>query len=83
MDVLETLQTAGAVVFAAPIAMLGVAFLADGRALGAVFVVLAVLLVVLQYWLTTPTDLPFVAAERTAETVVTTEDPDDDTSDRS
>lgn len=74
MGVLETLQTAGAVVLAAPIALLGVAYLADGRVLGMAFVGFAILLVVLQYWLTTPTDLPFAAAERTAESVVKTEE---------
>lgn len=75
VGILETLQTMGAVVLAAPIAMLGVVFLTDGRVLlGAVFIALAGLLVVLQHWLITPSDLPFVAAERTAETVVKTED---------
>lgn len=76
MGVLETLQTMGAVVLAAPIAFLGVSFLMDGRLLGWAFLAIAILLVVLQRWLLTPGDLPFIAAERTAETVVTTDQND-------
>lgn len=77
MGVLETLQTAGAVVLAVPIAMLGVGFLTDGQLLGGAFLVIAVLLVVLQRFLTTPTDIPFIAAERTADAVVTEDDAQD------
>ncbi|MFB6104071.1 MAG: hypothetical protein ABEJ57_03145 [Halobacteriaceae archaeon] len=76
MGVIETLQTAGAVVLAAPIAMLGVAYLGDGRSLGAVFLAIAVLLVVLQHWLLTPSDIPGVAAERAAEAIVTDDEDD-------
>lgn len=76
VGVIDTIQTAGAVVLAAPIAMLGVAYLADGRPLGAAFLAIAVLLVALQHWLFTPSDLPWTAAERVTDAVVTEDDDD-------
>lgn len=71
MGVLETLQTAGAVVLAAPIAMLGMSYLLDGRTLGIAFIAIAVLLVAVQRYLLTPQDLPLEFASEVAEQVVT------------
>jgi hypothetical protein len=71
VGVIETLQTAGAVVLAAPIAMLGMSYLLDGRTLGAAFIAIAVLLVVAQRYLLTPRDVSLEVASEVAENVVT------------
>lgn len=70
MGILDLLQTAAAVVLAAPIAMLGVAYLLDGRLLGGAFVVVAILLVVVQRILLTPEDLSLGLASEVTEQVV-------------
>ena len=75
--IIGTLQLAATLVFALPVGLLGVQFLLDGRTLfGAGFVVVAVLMVALEEYLTTPTDVPAAAAEKAVGKVVET--PDDE-----
>lgn len=70
MGILDLLQTAAAVVLAAPIAMLGMAYLLDGRALGGAFILVAILLVVIQRILLTPEDISLGLASEVTEKVV-------------
>lgn len=81
MGLIETLQTAGAVVLAAPIAMLGGSFLLDGDPLGAGFILIAVLLVAVQRYLLTPQDLPLEVASVAADRVVAEPEDEDEGSD--
>lgn len=75
--IIGTLQLAATLIFALPLGLLGVQFLLDGRRLlGGLFVVLAVAMVALEEYLTTPTDVPVAVAEKTVGTVVET--PDDE-----
>ena len=75
--ILGTLQLAATLVFALPVGLLGVQFLMDGKTLlGGGFLGVAVLMVVLEEYLTTPTDVPGAVAEKTLGKVVKT--PDDD-----
>lgn len=76
MGVLDTIATAGALVTAAPIALLGVSFLLDGRLSGLAFLGLAIALIAVQRHLTTPGDVPETLAERAIEGLAT--DPEDD-----
>ena len=63
--IIGTIKLAGTLVFALPIGLLGLQFLWNGRtALGGGFVAVAVLMVVLQEYLTTPTDVPTSVAEK-------------------
>ncbi|UPV72767.1 hypothetical protein M0R89_09415 [Halorussus limi] len=75
--ILGTLQLAATLVFALPVGLLGVQFLANGEVLlGGGFVAVAVLMVVLEEYLTTPTDVPGAVAEKTVGKVAKT--PDDE-----
>ncbi|NEU57906.1 hypothetical protein [Halorussus sp. MSC15.2] len=75
--ILGTLQLAATLVFALPVGLLGVQFLANGQPLlGGGFVAVAVLMVVLEEYLTTPTDVPGAVAEKTIGKVAKT--PDDE-----
>ena len=62
--------------FAIPVGLLGVQALAAGRPVGAVYLAIAVGMVVVEEYLTTPWDLPGRAVERTVGAVV--EVPDDE-----
>jgi len=63
--ILGTIKLAATLVFALPVGLLGLQFLLDGRMLAGVgFVVVAVLMVALEEYLTTPTDVPTSIAER-------------------
>lgn len=65
--IIGTLQLVGTVVLAAPLAILGVQFLLTDRLLmGGLFVGLAVAMLLLEEYLTTPQDLPAIVAERAA-----------------
>jgi hypothetical protein len=65
--IIGTLQLVGTVVLAAPLAILGVQFLLSDRLLmGGLFVGLAVAMLLLEEYLTTPQDLPAIIAERAA-----------------
>ena len=75
--IIGTLQLAATLVFALPVGLLGVQFLLDGRTLfGAGFVAIAALMVALEEYLTTPTDVPAAAAEKVVGKMAKT--PDDD-----
>ena len=68
--IIDTIKLAGTLVLAIPAALAGLEFLVNGDTLaGGVFVSLAVLLVVVQHSVTTPTDLPGMAAKRIAGSV--------------
>ncbi|WP_339102313.1 hypothetical protein [Haloterrigena salinisoli] len=77
--IIDTIKLAGTLVFALPAAMAGVQFLIDGKTLvGAVLVSLAVLLVVVQHRMTTPSDLPELAVKRVVGSVVSEPEPEDE-----
>jgi len=70
---------AATLVFALPIAYLGVDMLASGRTLlGAAFLGLAALMVAIEEHLTTPGDIPGKLAERTIGAVATEPDADEE-----
>lgn len=73
-----TVTLAATLVFAIPVFLLGVDFVTSGNPLGWVFVVLAVLMVVVEEYLTTPGDVPGMVAERVLGTVVKDPDPEED-----
>lgn len=63
--ILGTLGLAATLVFAIPVAMLGVDFLLKGRpALGTGFLFVAALMIAVEEYVTTPTDLPGMVAEK-------------------
>jgi hypothetical protein len=63
--IMGTISLAATLVFALPVGLLGLQFLLDGRVmLGGGFVAVAVLMVALQEYLTTPTDVPTSVGER-------------------
>lgn len=76
-----TVTFALTVAFAIPVGLLGLEFLVSGETfLGVVFVVFAVLMVVVEEYITSPTDLPGIAIRRVVGTVVKTDaDVDTDT----
>ncbi|MFB6090460.1 MAG: hypothetical protein ABEJ97_05315 [Halobellus sp.] len=79
LGILGTLQLAATVIFAAPVAVFGLSKLAAGETLlGAAAVGIAVGMVALPQYLTTPSDLPGKAAERAVGAVV--KEPEDDES---
>jgi len=74
---LGTLQFAASVVVAVPVAAFGLFKLAEGApALGALFLVLAVLVVAFEEAVTSPSDVPAMLLERVGGRVVKT--PDDE-----
>ncbi|WP_227355646.1 DUF7533 family protein [Haladaptatus salinisoli] len=75
LGILDTISLAATLVFAIPIALFGIERLLAGQTLfGGAFVVVAVLMVVLREWLTTPTDVPASAAQKVVGKVAKTED---------
>lgn len=71
MGIISTLQLVVTLAFALPVLLLGVQFLLSGRTLfGAALVVVAVLMVGIEEYVTTPTDVPAKAAEKAAGAVV-------------
>ena len=78
--IIDTIKLAGTLVFALPAALAGIQFLVGGETfVGAILVSLAVLLVVIQHYMTTPGDLPEMAAKRVVGSVVS--DPDGESED--
>ncbi|WP_254543212.1 DUF7533 family protein [Halomarina pelagica] len=76
--IIGTLQLAVTVAFAAPIALLGLSFLRSGETLlGAGFVAFAVLMLLVEEYLTTPQDVPAKVAEKAVGTVLPDEDDPD------
>lgn len=80
-SILGTIGLAVTLVFAIPVALLGLQFLAfDGRpALGLAFLGIAVLMVAVEEYLTTPTDLPGMVLGKTVGAVV--KDPAEESAD--
>lgn len=69
--ILGTLGLLGTLVFAVPLGFLGVQFLVSERYLmGGVFLGLAVAMVLLQEYLTTPQDIPGLVVEKVTGRVV-------------
>ena len=78
--IIDTIKLAGTLVLALPAAIAGIEFLIGGETVvGAALVTLAVLLVVAQHYMTTPSDLPGLAAKRVVGAVVS--DPDGESDD--
>lgn len=75
--IMGTIQLAATLVFALPIGLFGVQMLLDGKAImGAGFVTIGVLMVVLEEYLTTPTDIPSSIAEKAVGKAVKTPEED-------
>lgn len=73
--IIGTIQLAATLVFAIPVAYVGVDFLLSGRTLvGAGFLVVAALMVAAEEYLTTPGDLPGEAVEKAVGTVAKDEE---------
>jgi hypothetical protein len=70
--ILGTIGLALTLVFAIPVALLGLQFLAlEGRPLvGVAFLAIAVLMVGIEEYLTTPTDLPGLVLGKTVDAVI-------------
>jgi hypothetical protein len=68
--ILDLIGLAGVLVFALPLGLLGVQFVIDGRGIGWVLLVAAVLMVVFEERVTTPRDLPGAAVEGAADRVL-------------
>lgn len=79
--ILDLVGLAGVLVFALPLGVLGLQFVIDGRGMGWVLLVAAVLMVVFEERLTTPSDLPGVAAEQAADRVLSPAEDGDATAD--
>jgi hypothetical protein len=75
MGILDLVTLAVALAFATPAAVFGVETLLAGDPTGLVFLGFAAGIVGFERYVTTPTDLPVIAAQKTAETVA--EDPDE------
>ncbi|WP_226039496.1 hypothetical protein [Natrinema sp. DC36] len=80
--IIDTIKLAGTLVFAIPAALAGLDFLLirDDPGIGLTLIGLAIGLVVIQHWLTMPTDVPELVANRVVGTVAKEpeSDPDDD-----
>lgn len=76
MGIIGTVQRAVTVAFAVPVGLLGVDYLLRGRPSGAVFLALAIAMVVVEEYVTSPIDIPGKAAERVTGAIV--KDPDED-----
>ena len=80
--ILETIGLAATLVLAIPIALFGAEHLVRGEYVaGVVYVGIAVGLVVVEQYLTTPTDVPGMVAEKTVGKVVKTEESDPEKTD--
>lgn len=78
-SIIDTITLALTLVFAIPVALLGGNFLLSGQTiLGSVFVVLAVLMVVIEEYLTSPADIPGMAAKKAVGVIVKTEENEDE-----
>ena len=77
MGIISTFGTVVTLVLALPVAMLGTLFLFRGQTMsGVALIAVAVLMFVVKTYVTTPDDLPAMAAERTVGTIA--KDPDED-----
>jgi hypothetical protein len=75
--ILETVGLVTVLVFAIPVALFGVEHLVRGEFFqGVAFIVIAALMVAVEQYLTTPTDVPGMVAEKTVGAVVKTDEPE-------
>lgn len=75
MGILNTVGLVLTLAFALPVALLGVNLVISGRAtIGIALCVVAVLMVALKQYVTTPDDVPTAAAEKTVNAVVKDEE---------
>lgn len=75
VGILNTLGLVVTLAFALPVALLGVNLVISGRAtIGIALCVVAVLMVALKQYVTTPDDVPTAAAEKTVNAVVKDEE---------
>jgi hypothetical protein len=73
--ILDTLGLAAALVLAIPIGLFGVEHLVRGDIVaGGLYLAIAVGMVAIEQYLTTPTDVPAAVAEKTVGTVAKTEE---------
>jgi hypothetical protein len=79
--IIDTIKLAGTLVFAIPAALAGLDFLLnrDDTGIGLTLIGLAIGLVVIQHWLTMPTDIPELVANRVVDTVA--KEPESDSND--
>lgn len=75
MGILDLITLAIALAFAAPAALFGVETLLAGDPTGWVFLAFAAGILVFERYVTTPTDIPVIAAQRATDTVA--EDPNE------
>jgi hypothetical protein len=79
LGIADTIQLAATLVFALPVALLGGQFLIEGRTfLGGVLLVVGILMVVLQHYLTTPADIPGAIAGKALSRAVKVPDEDEE-----
>ncbi|MBX0295457.1 DUF7533 family protein [Haloarcula nitratireducens] len=77
--ILDTIGLMAVVVLAIPIALFGAEHLVRGELLaGGVYLGIAALMVAIEQYLTTPTDIPGMVAEKTVGAVVKTEEPSEE-----
>lgn len=77
MGILNTVGLVVTLAFALPVALLGVNLVVSGRTvIGVALLVVAVLMVVVKQYVTTPDDVPIAAAEKAVGAVVKDEDRD-------
>ncbi|CQH45483.1 uncharacterized protein HHUB_1141 [Halobacterium hubeiense] len=76
MRLLDAVSLAVAVAFAAPAALFGVETLLAGDPTGWVFLGFAAGIIAFEQYVTMPTDVPILAAQKATDAVV--EEPDDD-----
>lgn len=77
--ILETVGLAATLILAIPIALFGAEHLVRGElAAGGLYVGIAVGLVLVEQYLTTPTDVPGKLAEKTVGAVAKTDEPEDE-----
>ncbi|RXK47304.1 DUF7533 family protein [Halorientalis pallida] len=77
LGILDTFGLMGAVILAAPVALFGLdTFLGGDRVVGGAFILVAVLMIAAEEYVTKPTDVATDAAQDVASSVVET--PDDE-----
>ena len=80
---METVGLLTVVVFAIPVALFGLEHLVRGEVVqGVAFLAIAVLMVAIEQYVVTPTDVPATLAEKTVGTVVTTDEGDEGDDDK-
>lgn len=73
--IIDTITLAITVAFALPVGLFGMQLLLSNQiVLGGVFVGLSVLMVVVEEYITTPSDLPAIAAQRVVGSLTKTDD---------